>query len=192
MDASEYKKEIWKDIPGWEGLYQASSLGRIRKNAYQIPLKNGKTRHARSRVLVANGVASNGYPTVGLYKPGESVGSHTYTVHSLIAKTFIPNPEKKPTVNHKNGIKTDNRVDNLEWATYSENNIHAYRVLNKGGVRVICEETDMEFRTITEAAIWLCAKAGYKNVESAIGNIASVIRGDRCTVSGYHWKKKEA
>ena len=186
-----FRKEVWKDIPGWEGLYQASSLGRIRKKRYKIVTTDGKTFLKKGRVLSPKAVGTHGYLTVGLFLPSESKNGGTHTVHSLVAKTFLSNPEGKRTVNHINGIKTDNRVENLEWATDSENITHRYRVLDKGGIRVICGETEMEFRTISDAAVWLCAKAGYKNVESAISNIAAVVRGDRQTAGSYHWKRKE-
>lgn len=65
----------------------------------------------------------NGYSCVRLSHDG---GRTAYTVHRLVANTFIPNPENKETINHINGIKTDNRIDNLEWATYGENLKHAY------------------------------------------------------------------
>lgn len=74
-------------------------------------------------------VIVNGYCHVKLYN-----GDGTYTnkkVHRLVAESFIPNPENKPTVNHKNGIRTDNRVENLEWATYQENNLHAIVFLDR-------------------------------------------------------------
>ena len=70
-----------------------------------------------------------GYLQVGVWKNGVR---HTKLVHRLVAETFIKNPKNKPEVNHKNGIKTDNRVENLEWVTTSENEYHKFRVLNKG------------------------------------------------------------
>lgn len=66
---------------------------------------------------------STGYPRVNLSKNGKQT---VIRIHRLVAEAFISNPENKPCVNHKNGIKSDNRVDNLEWCTYSENNQHAY------------------------------------------------------------------
>ena len=115
---------IWKDIEGYEGLYQISTHGQIKslpkKHRYgsksEKILKEGKTKAQRE---------GKTYPTVMLCKDG--IVSE-YKIHRLVAQTFIPNPEKKPTVNHKNGIKNDNRVDNLEWATQSEQNYHMWRI----------------------------------------------------------------
>ena len=107
-------KEIWKDIENYEGLYQVSNLGRIksiRKMKKQNILKLG-TR--------------NTYNVINLMKNGKA---RSFQVHRLVAKAFIPNPENKPQVNHINGVKNDNRLENLEWVTRSENTIHAYRVL---------------------------------------------------------------
>lgn len=81
----------------------------------------------KKKILLKPWVNHYGYKTLTLH--GVKV-----LVHRLVAQTFIPNPENKRCVNHKNGIKTDNRVENLEWCTYAENNLHAYRVLMKAPV----------------------------------------------------------
>lgn len=106
-------KEVFRDIHGYEGLYQANNLGMIKSIGY------GKIR------ILSQSLNSNGYNQLNLCK--EKI-RRLWKVHQLIAITFIPNPNKKPHINHKNGIKTDNRVDNLEWCTQSENGIHAYKI----------------------------------------------------------------
>ena len=100
--------EIWKDIPGYEGLYKASNTGKI----YSI---------ANKRELISKSPA--GYLYVGLRKDGFK---KTVAVHRLIAKTFLPNPENKPEVHHKDHNAQNNRIDNLEWITPEENKSEYY------------------------------------------------------------------
>lgn len=98
--------EIWKDVIGFEGFYEVSSLGRVKNS------RTGKIIGSKAR-----------YVKVTLQVKGKI--SHKLA-HRLVAEAFIPNPKNKPTVNHRNGNKHDNTVDNLEWATYSENMQHAF------------------------------------------------------------------
>ena len=103
--------ELWKPVPDYEG-YHVSNFGRI-KRIY----KNGKLKILNPTLI------RKGYPRVCLCKDNQK---KTFLVHRLVAKTFIPNPENKPQVNHLDGCKLNNHVSNLEWATQSENMRHAY------------------------------------------------------------------
>lgn len=108
-------EEIWKDIPWYEWRYEASSHGRIKSLSY---LWNWK-----EQVLKQN-YNQKWYLSTSLYK---NLVRGTFIVHRLIAKTFIENIHNKEEVNHINWIKDDNRIDNLEWSTRSENQLHAFK-----------------------------------------------------------------
>ena len=107
----------WKQIQGYEGYY-VSDRGDV---------KSYNSDHA-GHILKPN-KSDKGYIRVSLRN--SKGGSSTMNVHRLVASAFIPNPDNLPQVNHKNGIKDDNRVENLEWVTSSQNVKHAYEVLGK-------------------------------------------------------------
>lgn len=114
----ENQQEIWKDIKGYEGHYQISNLGRVKS------LKN----YRGNGDIILKEINRLGYLHVSLCREGKIIN---YKIHRLVCMAFLDNKENKPCVNHINGEKTDNRLVNLEWVTYSENEKHSYRVLNK-------------------------------------------------------------
>ena len=103
--------EIWKDIEGYEGLYQVSNLGRV------------QSLYGKGRILKQSN--STVYPHVSLSKNGQST---TFSVHRLVGLAFVPNPENKPEINHKDGDKNNNVASNLEWITASENQKHSVSI----------------------------------------------------------------
>ena len=136
------KREIWRDIPGYEGYYQASNLGNIK--SLPRATSTGKTlkQHINAR---------NGYCYVSLSKGGEI---KTKRVHILVANAFLGVNDKSLQVNHIDGVKTNNNVSNLEYCTSSENMKHAYRMELEipDGLKVIDLDTLKVFNSATEAA----------------------------------------
>lgn len=117
-------KEEWKDIESKIGFYQVSNLGRTRSLDRIVTYSNGQKRFYKGMILKTTDGNGKHYPLVRL-----GHNETTTNVHRLVAQAFIPNPENKPCVNHIDGNITNNRVDNLEWVTYSENTKHSYDVL---------------------------------------------------------------
>ena len=110
--------EIWKDIKGYEGLYQASTLGEIRRKESVVVDKNKKrTRKFKSKIIKKI-LRKDGYYFVNLSKNSKV---KTAKVHRLIAETFLRNDENYNIINHKDGNKRNNNVTNLEWCTNSHN-----------------------------------------------------------------------
>lgn len=160
--------EQWDAIRGYEGLYEISDHGRVKRID-----KNGE------HLIKAQVNSRNGYCYVHLSKEN-TVRAHR--VHRLVAEHFIKNPYGKKVVNHIDGNKQNNMYSNLEWATDSENQLHSHRVLGNVGGRkpkkVKCVETGEIYSTMAEAS----RKTGIKH-------IASVIRGERQTAGGYKWQE---
>lgn len=173
------KQEIWKDIEDYECHYQISNLGRFKS------LKCGKERILKPHLNTTN------YYQVALLLKGHI---KVMLISRLVAIAFIPNPENKRTVNHKNGIRTDNRVENLEWNTYSENHLHAYRVLGR-----TCYSKTSDFKKIRKP-VSKYSKDGeliesfVSQVDAAIKtgikhqNISLARRGMIKTAGGFIWK----
>ena len=117
--------EQWVDIKSYEGLYQVSNYGRIKSLERTIisPRYNKKGRHYCERILKTVG-NSQGYHHVQLFDQFGNFKS--CKVHRLVAEAFLENPFDKPQINHKDGNKSNNRVDNLEWCTNGENGKHAW------------------------------------------------------------------
>lgn len=121
IEKVDLTQEKWGAIKGYEGLYEVSTHGNVRSLDRQVQRVTGVSVQRKGKRLKAS--ARNGYLAVDLSKDGKAT---QFSVHRLVAENFIANPEEKPQVNHKNGVKTNNFAGNLEWVTPSENVLHAY------------------------------------------------------------------
>jgi len=111
--------EVWKDIKGFEGLYQVSNMGRMKILAH-----NNKRGYKRKGKIMKLSLNAYGYKQVGISKNDKH---YTRRVHRLVAQAFIPNPNNYPIINHKDEVKTNNKVSNLEWCTVEYNNNYGTR-----------------------------------------------------------------
>ena len=137
--------EVWKDVVGYEGLYQVSNLGRVKSLNYK---RTGKEKLLEPILL------NTGYLIVNLCNNNTQ---KTFTVHRLVTQAFIENPTGRPCIDHINTIKTDNRACNLRWVTYKENNDnsltkerHRISCIEARAKKVFCENTIYD--SITQCA----------------------------------------
>lgn len=114
--------EVWKDVEGYEGIYQVSNFGRIKSLDRIVPRIDGSVKKVKGKILKTR--VSKGYVLINLNKDGIC---KTVSLSRLIATTFIPNEENKPEVNHIDEDKTNNSISNLEWCTSLENANHGTR-----------------------------------------------------------------
>lgn len=174
------KLEEWQDIKGFEGLYQVSNFGRVKS------LKYNKTEREKILSLSSNGY---GYLNCGLHKNKKT---KLVRVHRLVAEAFIPNINNYREVNHIDGDKTNNRVDNLEWCTRSENMKHAYdnklKITPTGEKNKSCKKViqyDLDGNLIK---VWNRVRDIQEQLGYIDANIIMCCRGKYKTSNGYVWR----
>lgn len=169
--------ERWAVVPGFGGRYSVSSEGRVWSSVSQILMK--PSLHPR------------GYLFVGLTNRDRKSGKTLILVHVLVARAFIPNPENKPTVNHKLGIKDDNRASQLEWATHSENHTHSYRVLGRKPHLDTLRDSSRPCAASkegVEVGRWVSATAAARDLNLRAKGISRAALGERKTYAGMSWR----
>ncbi len=170
-------QEEWRPVVGYEGRYEVSNLGGVRSLPRTMDARHGGSPdgyHMKGRVLKKN-TSPNGYFFVPLGK-----GKIGY-IHRLVLEAFVPNPENKPCCDHIDANKQNNKVTNLRWATYSENNSHPHAVALRSK-RVLQLDKDTEEVVAVYPSI--------KSAEMAMNTsyVGKCCHGKQKTTAGYKWK----
>lgn len=142
--------EKFVPIKGYEGLYEINMIGQV-KIIGRIIVRGVRVCSCKDRIMKINN-NRNGYPFVALRKNGVQ---KCYSIHRLVALHFIPNKNNYPVINHINGIRTDNRIENLEWCTQSKNVKHAYDIgvaIGPCKIRVRCTKTGKKWDSIADCS----------------------------------------
>jgi len=184
---------MWKEIQGYEGLYSVNESGEILSHARSFIGLNKRLYNICEKKL-KQATGKHGYKSVTLCNDKKK----NWRVHRLVAIAFIPNIENKPCINHKNGIKTDNRVKNLEWCTVSENTKHAFTTLGRvnpmqGKSGILCPtsvpvaklENDGNVIKIYESSLEAAREFGIKKGDN---HISCAALGKRKTAKGFKWR----
>ena len=183
-------EEIWKTIKGYENYYQISNQGRVKSVTRFVNDNNGVVL-LKSKILNPM-MNEKGYLRIGLSKNNQRKYKR---IHRLVAEAFIPNPDNKPQINHKNGIKTDNRVSNLDWVSISENVKHSYHVLHrkksmlrKFGVDNPNSKPILQLKNGKIIAKFNSAKEAERCTGISQGNISRCANKKTKSAGGYQWE----
>lgn len=168
-------KEIWRDIKGYEGLYQVSNLGNVKS-------LERKTKHKYNKEIIMKKHFNGNYYFVRLCKNSQK---KNFFIHRLVAENFIKMMPNKKYVNHINGIKTDNNLNNLEWVSASENVLHAIKNNLKRLPNKKIIQLDYNNKIINH---WESIKEASEKLEINRSNIGACCRNERKTAGNYMWQ----
>ena len=172
----------YRDIKGFEGIYQISNYGDVKRLAREVTRKKQGNFYVDEKIIKSH-VTPKGYLRIQLSNNGKR---SSHFIHRLVAEAFLPNPDNKPQVNHKDGNKTNNHVTNLEWCDNSENQIHAYENGLQEIVYVVkCIELDITTFGCGEMERKL-KELGYKNARDS--TILACINGNSAHHLGLHFE----
>ena len=179
---TDEKEEIWRDIEGYEGLYQVSNKGRVKSLERTVTQKNGRKYSVKGRILKP-ATDKDGYLRVDFFNDS---GRKVFKVHRLVCEAFHKNPENKPCVNHIDENKTNNTVSNLEWCTVAENTNYGTRNarISKAQSKPVGQYT----RDGKLIKVWQSTMEVQRQLGFAPSNISDVALGKRRTAYGYVWK----
>lgn len=175
-------EEIWKDIPGYEQLYQISNMGRVKSLERNVVRGRGGLYKIEEKILKCT-KDKDGYLRVNLCKDGKT---KNYLIHRLVASTFLPNPDNLPQLNHIDEYKTNNCVDNLEYCTAEYNMNYGTRLehfIKSKSIPILQFSFDGEFIKKWDSTTQVKRELGINQ-----GNISKCLRGKRKSSGGYIWK----
>lgn len=172
--------EIWKDINGYEGLYQVSNMGNIKS------FKKWKRARMPDEYILKPHISNNGYCQVTLYKDKTR---HKFLVHRLVAVAFVDNPNGYPHINHKDENKLNNSSDNLEWCTVAYNN--AYGTARLRSMITKSRQVEQYLPSGQFLARYVCMSVASELTGVPKHRIKSCCIGECATGSGYVWKYAE-
>lgn len=190
LDLTDIDGEIWKDVVGFEGFYKVSNFGRVKVLHRNQIRANGKVLNRKERIL-RQCFNAWGYYQISLTKFNDKHKSAR--VHRLVAMAFIPNPDKSPFVNHKDEVKTNNQVDNLEWCTPLYNMNYGTRIKRAATARrKTCKGMRRQVSQYDKKGNYIATYDDYYDASTSVGidrtMIHKCLKGKNKIGGGYIWR----